>query len=117
MAIYHGIIVKESFKKQSVLNLLKTIGSKQGKNFSLLKIEVSTEEITKTIVLIQKSLKEKFYAHLYRDDELMVIFPNKIFFIKPDRKTWEEAVDYGKSIGIPEEQLDFRPCRFEDEIY
>ena len=41
-------------------------------------------------------------------DDIIVIFKNKIFNIKySDKKTWSEAVAYGKSIGIPEEQLDF----------
>lgn len=42
------------------------------------------------------------------EDNVKVIFKNKIFEIKfSDKSTWNEAVAYGKSIGIPDEQLDF----------
>lgn len=41
-------------------------------------------------------------------DEVKVVFREKIFSIKfTDKSTWKDAVTHGKSIGIPEEQLDF----------
>ena len=41
-------------------------------------------------------------------DEVLVVFKSKTFDIKhSDKSTWSEAMAYGKSIGIPEEQLDF----------
>ena len=36
------------------------------------------------------------------------VFPGKTFrFIHSDKATWQPAVEYGRSISIPEEQLDF----------
>jgi hypothetical protein len=69
--------------------------------------------------LVQKHLLTRpvYYAHFYRDEELIVVFPRKIFRITPNRETWTRAVDYGKSLRIPEQELDFKPCRFEDETY
>lgn len=41
-------------------------------------------------------------------DEVLAVFKNKTFDIKhSDKSTWSGAVEHGKSIGIPEEQLDF----------
>lgn len=38
----------------------------------------------------------------------MVVFKDKTFEIDyDDKETWKEAVDYGLSLGIPAEQLDF----------
>lgn len=51
-----------------------------------------------------------WYIHVWKPgtDDVKVIFKNKIFDIKhSDKSTWVDAVNYGKSIGIPEEQLDF----------
>ena len=39
---------------------------------------------------------------------LCVVFKDKIFTIKhSDKSTRKDVVEYGKSVGIPEEQLDF----------
>ncbi|MGB8816163.1 MAG: hypothetical protein WCC74_02980 [Minisyncoccia bacterium] len=51
-----------------------------------------------------------WYIHLWEPgkDDVTVIFKNKVFNLKfSDKSTWTEAVDYGKSLGIPAEQLDF----------
>ena len=59
--------------------------------------------------LSDKSILDKIKIEkTYQSDEIKVIFKNKVFTIKfSDKSTWSEAISYGKSIGIPEEQLDF----------
>ncbi len=118
---YHGIIVEESLKDKSILNKIIKLGSKvaDDADFTLLRVEVEEEKIEEIIKLVQRNLVTRpvYYAHFYRDDELIVIFPEKIFRITPNKETWTEAVEYGKSVGVPKEQLSFHPCRFEDETY
>lgn len=81
----------------------------QRNSFLRLKLSVET---------IQKNMKDGFYSHLYsKDGKLIVIFKKKVIKMKSDKSTWNEATKYGKSIGIPKEQLDFYPRRFEDETY
>ena len=42
------------------------------------------------------------------NSKIEVVFKNKIFSIDySEKSTWKEAISYGKSVGIPEEQLDF----------
>ena len=49
-----------------------------------------------------------WYCHFWRGKSLTVVFPGKKFALKADdRSTWREAVEYGRSIGIPEGELDF----------
>jgi hypothetical protein len=116
---YHGIFVKDGLKNESVLKEMKILGQKISRNWVLLKVLVEENKIKELVVKVQKSLKTNpnFYVHFYRSDELIVIFPQKIFYIKPDKSTWKEAIEFGKSLGIPEKQLDFHPCRIEDETY
>jgi hypothetical protein len=39
---------------------------------------------------------------------MIVVFRNKTFNQKvTDKTTWEPAIQYGLSIGVPKEQLDF----------
>ena len=38
---------------------------------------------------------------------MIVVFRQKVFHITSDKRTWGEAISYGKDIGIIEKQLDF----------
>lgn len=116
---YHGILVKESLKGENQIKFFKVIGSRQGRLFFLLKIDVPEEKVEETISKIQSNLKnKKYYTHLYRNNEIIVIFPDKIIRnLTPDKSTWKEFLEYGRSLNIPDEQLDLKPCKFEDETY
>ena len=98
---------------------MKLLGNKfsDNDNFTLLRVGVDEKSIDKVVKLIQHNLFPKYYAHFYKRNELIVIFPKKIIRMTTSKKTWNEAVEYGKSVGIPAEQLDFFPCRVEDETY
>ena len=120
MSEYHGIIIKESLKDQSVLDRTKILGQKKGIKWTLLRVGVNENKIDEVLGLVQKSLvtePARYYAHFYREGKLIVVFPKKIFHLTPKRETWRPAVDYGKSVGVPEKELDFKPCRFEEETF
>lgn len=119
MSEYHGIVIKEGLKDSSILKKMKILGRKRAREWTLLKVGVDEDEIEETIRTVQKCLATKptYYAHFYRNEKLIVVFPRKIFYLTPDKRTWKPAIDYGKSVGIPEEELDFKPCRFEEETY
>jgi hypothetical protein len=120
MSEYHGIIVKESLKDESVLNKMKILGQKKGTKWTLLRVGVNENKIDEVVELVQKNLISepmRYYSHFYRDGKLIVVFPKKIFHLTPKKETWRPAIDYGKSTGIPEKELDFKPCRFEEETY
>ena len=60
---------------------------------------------------------EPWYAHLYNDEELIVIFKEKVFRVTSHASGWQPIIDYGKSLNIPVSQLTFWPNRFQDEIH
>lgn len=119
MSEYHGIIITEGLKGQSVLNKMKILGQKKGREWTLLRVGVSENKIDEVVGLVQKSLvtEPTFYAHFYREEKLIVVFPKKVFYLTPNKETWKSAIDYGKSVGVPEKELDFKPCRFEEETF
>ncbi len=117
MKNYHGIIVDESFKDKEELKKLKIIGSKKSGAWVLYKISFPSSSLNRVIKFIQKNMKERYYAHVYLDKRLIVIFKKKIFNITTDKASWKDAIKCGFNIGIPEKQLDFCPCRIEDETY
>src|SRR5437667_10672928 len=108
---YTGTIVQESLSDDRILNEIEIIDFKVTKEenpsdrWHLFTVKITKEQIQK----LSNYLKpEKWYAHFWSGDNVVAIFPNKIFKFKHSNKsTWKDAVNYGKSIGIPEEQLDF----------
>jgi len=115
--MWHGILVNVAFDKE-FLDVLNVIGRKEDGDWIIIKIELPDQGIGKAAKGIQDNMKDGFYSHLYSEDgKLIIIFKNRMFDASADRSTWKRAVDYGKSIGVPEEQLDFFPCRFKDEEY
>jgi len=123
---YHGIVIDLSQKRRSIFGELEVIGKRRAffNTVSLLKLRVSADALEPTITRLQANLRpglgpfvKAFYFHFYREGELIVVFKDRIFRTKPDRMFWEELIEHGKSLGIPESQLDFVPCRFADEEY
>jgi hypothetical protein len=118
---YHGILIREGIQDQTVLDDMPILGRKTGKKWTLLKIRVEQTTIVKTVRLIQANLLSEngvpYYAHFYRDEESIVVFPERAFHISSDRNSWNETVSYGESLGVPRAELDFTPCRFQDETF
>jgi hypothetical protein len=46
---------------------------------------------------------------------MVVVFKEKVITASPHISTWGEIFAYGKTLNIPEKQLDFWPNRFQDE--
>ena len=120
MEDYHGIIIDLSQKDEKVLERLNILGQRKTSDgkWVLYKVVVNPDSIEDTIKQLQENMvDEKYYFHFYKDSRLIVVFKRKIFRIGTDKSTWDKAIEYGKSLGVPEEQLDFYPCRIEDETY
>ena len=102
-----GTIVENSLSDKSILSSLVLKKSYQSGDWTLHDIEI---EETKVEDLSNYLADGPWYIHLWEQgkDDVVVVFKNKTFRIKhSDKNTWVDAVAYGKSIGIPEEQLDF----------
>ena len=117
MENYHGILVNVSQKNKNIFSKLKILSQKEGGSWTLYKISINPAYLEKSLEEIQKNLVDGFYFHAYRNNELIVVFTNKIFRVKTVETAWKEVIEYGKSLGIPEEQLDFCPCKVKEELY
>lgn len=115
--MYHGILVDQEFENPNFPERFKIFSTKQDGSWKIYGIEIDDADVQGAIKEIQKNMKsdQPWYAHLYNDEELIVIFKNKIFNVKPYKSTWKEIIEYGKAFNIPEKQLDFWPNRFQDE--
>ena len=115
--MYHGIIIDQEFTDKSFPNNFKIFAKKQDGDWGIYGIEIEDLKLDETISKIQANLKtnENWYVHFYNGENLIVIFKNKIFKTSVNSSRWQPIINYGKEIGIPEEQLDFKPNKFEEE--
>lgn len=111
MSKYKGTIVEESLEDNRILNDFEIIGFRISKaenpadRWHLYTVLVSLEEIA---LLSDNNIKVKWYMHFWKGKEVIAIFQGKKFEFNFDDKTsWEPAISYGLSLGIPLEQLDF----------
>jgi hypothetical protein len=126
MGEYHGIILNLSQTDRTIFCEIRIIGNKQVLFglIALYKICVAPEDLDALIERIQAKmanriffLRKEFYCHFYRGSELIIVFRQRVFHVKTVPESWSEAIAYGRYIGIPANQLDFSPCRIEDERY
>ena len=102
-----GTIVENSLANKDILKTLQIDKTWQDETWILHSIQIDESRLKE---LSEALNDEPWYIHLWEQgkDDVIVIFKNKIFRIKfSDKSTWVEAMNYGKSIGIPVEQLDF----------
>ena len=88
------------------------------------KVGVQASDLKTVIRRLQENMSSKllflsqgYYAHFYRDMELLIVFRDKVFHVSTDPTTLGEAIEHGKTLGIAARQLDFSPCRVEEETY
>lgn len=108
---FHGIIIQESLRDPSVLRNVTILGTKQGKDWKLLVVSVPDSRMDSVLELVKSNLRTdegiSYYTHFYSNDRLILVFPDRVFHIKPNKETWKPVVDYGLSMGIPKEQPEF----------
>lgn len=105
--IYKGTIVENSLIDKKILKDVKIERTYQDEDWILHDVFVNGERLEK----LGKSLTDgPWYMNFWKEGKTdgIVIFKDKSFKINySDKSTWIEALKYGRSIGIPEEQLDF----------
>ncbi|MEK6927456.1 MAG: hypothetical protein AABX11_03405 [Nanoarchaeota archaeon] len=120
---YIGVIIEESLEDKSILEKVKITKTKIEKvtnehktpwisKWTLHTIEIPANEIQQIVFMISKSLdsKHNWYADFKNETHHYIIFRGKVFFIdRHSKKQYDEAKNYGISLGIPEYQVDFHP--------
>lgn len=102
-----GIIIENSLQDKSLLEKIQINRTWQEGDWILHEIEVDEKEVPEIGKYISNG---PWYIHLWNvgEDDFAIIFKDKTFYVKKsDPSSFTEAIAYGKSIGIPDEQLDF----------
>ena len=107
MKTYKGMVIEQGLADPSMIKKLKVLSESISPNshWHLYMVKASEKEIEG----ISRNLSaQKWYAHFWNGKDVIVAYKDKIMRFKHDKKeTWKPVVDYGLSIGIPIEQLDF----------
>jgi len=109
--VYIGIIVEEALDDNLLINNLMidkvyiTGHENRQDRWHLYQVKVSLARINE----LAEHIIDNWYIHFWNGSDIIALFSgNKQFHFTYDNKeTWSEVVEYGRSIGIPDEQLDF----------
>ena len=110
----------------SIFRDLNVLGRRKlfGGAVTVYKIGVTAEDLPAVLRRVQENMRnrllfmrQEFYAHFYRGPELIIVFGDRLFRVGIDPSTWREAIEHGRRLGIAKGQLDFSPCRIEEETY
>lgn len=114
--VWQGVLIEESLISNSLLDHIKIIATRLARlegeedkgDFHFHNVEVSDDNLELVLDLAQKNLKPSWYFHLVKQDRMKVVYPGKIFEItKGSRESFKAARNYGISLGILSDQLDF----------
>jgi hypothetical protein len=117
--MYSGVLILESLKVGTELDGIPLVVRKvrrdevpgataeQGAVWSLLDFEV--EEAERLAEVLAGILDQPgWYADFHDEREIFVVFPGRVFrYRRGDDAAREEAKVYGRTLGIPEQQLDW----------
>lgn len=107
MQYFTGTIVLESLSDKDVLKNIKILRSEISPNLGwhLYTVELTENQLTELSINFKT---DKWYAHFWNNNGLVVLFKNKVFkFNHEDKASRDSVIEYGLSLGIPPDQLDF----------
>lgn len=118
--MYHAVIDTESLKDPRIINqfqVSKVIvefepNSEVNKYHHIFFIKIKSAEIDKKINLIAKEMKNGWFAFFWNKKDLYIVFNKAIFKVDQTKllkdREYLKAQDFGRSIGIQEEFLDYK---------
>ncbi|MDP1706755.1 MAG: hypothetical protein Q8L36_02955 [bacterium] len=121
MNFYKGTIIEESLENKEVLKDLRILSTKVEKvdedhetpwleQWTLHSVEIPEEKAKEVAEKISQTLDPNhggsWYADFKNSSYHYIIFRNRIFHIdRQSKQQYDEAKEYGLSLGIPESQL------------
>jgi hypothetical protein len=120
---YTGVIIEESLGNKDILKKIKILSTKIEKvtdkhktpwlkQWTLHTVEINDDKVAKISTELSKCMESShnWYADFKNSELHFIIFRNKVFRIdRRSKKQYDEAKQYGISLGIPEHQVDFHP--------
>ncbi len=113
MESYVGVLIEQSLADPAGLHGIEVRRRQRDPHgtWVFLLVRVPGGQAHDAFAGLQAALRKDraWYSHFFRGDELVVIYRDAIFTMSADPTTWGPAIDHGRRLGIPAEQLDFVP--------
>lgn len=120
---YKGVIIEESLDNKDILKKVEILSTKLEpvvekhktpwlKQWTMHMVEIAEDEAEALAEEISKVLESEhnWYADFKNDMIHFIIFRNKVFKIdRTSKEQYDQAKEYGISLGIPSYQVDFHP--------
>ncbi len=113
---WHGVVIAEGLHDPALINNLQVTRAfitSDGQpldedgtpgRWHLYWVDVSDNQIDQ----IQAATRHAWYAHFWRNEQLLVIYDDARFSMhRHDQSTWQPAIDHGLAQGLRREWLDF----------
>lgn len=119
MEKFSGLIIEESLRDSSVLDLVKVTrkekwevsnpGKFLPKTWTACYIQGDKSQVDVFAEKVSHAIKPKgCYANISTKEYVYVIFPHKMFkYKRGDKQKRLGAIEFGRSLGIPKRQLDW----------
>jgi hypothetical protein len=115
---FKGILLKESLKDESVLEILEIVKTEtwnvkntadyQPDVWTAVYFEGEAGKADETAERLSGALKSRWYINFSVNNKVYMMFPERVFkYKKGDKKEREKIKDYARSLNIPESQLDW----------
>ena len=99
-----GMIIMESLKNPDILSGFKVVDIRTDDDWHIYTVQVDRAGLE----TVRDNLVDNYYAHFKSGRAGAVVFKDRAFEMSvADKSTWAPAIEYGISIGVPAEQMDF----------
>lgn len=124
MFIYKGVIIEESLRDHSIFDRVRIVSTEiervtEGfktpwlKQWTLHTVEISADHAPIIAEKLSHAIETEhtsWFADFNNDSTHYIVFSGKVFVIdRSNQENYQEAKQYGVSLGIPEHQLNFPP--------
>jgi hypothetical protein len=125
MEIFQGELIEESLANPEILKRCQIVSTRVSlvtpehqtpwlKQWTLHTIAVSADRADDLATELSRSLDTShsgsWYVDFKSENQHYVIYPSKVFLIdRTNADQYRRATEYGISLGIPEQQVDFEP--------
>ena len=114
----NGLLLKESLSDVSVLDLLRITKTEswqvtnaavyQPTTWTAMSFEAEESQANTIAEKLSRALKPQWYINASTTGQVYVVFPCKVFiYPKGDSQQRAATQQYGRSLGIPDSQLDW----------
>ena len=116
---FTGLLLREGLKDLSVLDMIRGIktetwGVTSGANapprlWTAVHFEGDESNAAMIAERLSQSLSpNRWYGRISTENRVYVMFPNKVFkYLRGDRQSREKAQEHARSMGIPDDHLDW----------